>query len=521
MRRATPSDSGIYRIAEAPRSTSHGEKESHGRSIEPALGNAMKNGTSVRVSGALLFFIFIALVTSCLRTTWSRAFSSHKKADNADMASDAQAPLCGQPSDGKVHLPPDWTSFVPPAKGQSYVDPVFGCPVKRLTDSGKEETLPDGKHPSFMHYYSTLSPMNASDTMLMISSDTGAWRVKDTNGNFVVAADKMPAMNNGHPVWDASDGSVFYYALGKALHEGRIKGNSIKNRSLYTFKEYQGIGSPDAADLSQDGDHIALVGQKSNGTLDVFVWSLSKQVKTSVYTTICKVNEWDVTQTPQPACIHKLVLTPNNLLVIAFAKDGTDSEQGHRLWDGSKLTHLQDFTNHLDTGYDLKGNPVFIEVGRTSTLAGLSNPCPSGWGLDVRQLNGVSSASCLLDKLPGWHVSYRGGPSQPWAAISFFDKRNPGPELFRSSRGFQEPSPDNWELYEDEILLARIDGGAIYRLAHARSRSAENYGAEPHAAISRDGKYVIFSSNMAYPNGCPGSMHVANECTDVYLIKMH
>jgi len=497
------------------------KEENHGLTKEPTLGHAMTNKTTVRVFRAFLFFIgLIILVTLCLTTTGSPAFSFYQ-VDHAGMASDPQAPLCGKPNDGEVHIPPGWTSFVPPAKGQSYVDAVFGCPVKRLTDSSKEETLPDGRHPSFMHFYSTLSPMNASDTLLLISSNTGAWRVKDANGNVVVAADKMPAMNNGHPVWDASDGSVFYYALGKALHEGRIKGNSIKNRTLYTFKEYQGIGSPDAADLSQDGDHIALVGQKANGTLDVFVWSLRKQVKTSVYATTCKINEWDVTQTPQPGCIHKLLLAPNNLLVIAFANDGADTEQGARLWDGNMLVRMQDRTNHIDTGYDLKGNPVFIESGNFHYTPGILNPCPSGWGLDVRQLSRISSANCLLDKLPGWHVSYRGGATQPWAAISFFDKRNPGPELFQNSRGFRQPSPDNWELYEDEILLERIDGSEIYRLAYARSRSAENYGAEPHAAISRDGKYVIFSSNMAYPNGCPGSMHGANECTDVYLIKVH
>jgi hypothetical protein len=479
----------------------------------------MKKRTCARVSGAFLLSIGSITLILCCLTTRSRAFFSHKTED-FDAVSDSQALRCGQPNDGKVHVPPDWGSFVPPAKGQSYVDPVFGCQVKRITDGSKDETLSDGKHPSFMHFYSTLSPVNASDNLLLISSNTGAWHIRDSNGNVVVAADKMPAMNNGHPVWDASDGSVFYYALGKALHEGRISGNSIKGKALYSFKEYRGIGSPDAADLSQDGDHIALVGQNANGTVDIFVWSLSKQVKTSAYTTTCKINEWDVTQTTQPACIHKLQLAANNLLLITFAKEGTDSEQGARLWDGSKLVHLQDYTNHVDTGYDLKGNPVFIEVGRTSTLAGLTNPCPSGWGLDVRQLSGISSATCLIDKLPDWHVSYRGGPGQPWAAISFFDKRNPGPELFGNSSGFQAPSHDNWHLFEDEILLAQIDGGAIYRLAHARTRSAENYGAEPHAAISRDGKYVVFSSNMAYPNGCPRSMHAASECTDVYLIKV-
>lgn len=430
-----------------------------------------------------------------------------------------RAPLCGQQNDGKIHIPPDWDSFAAPAKGGSYTDPVFGCVVKRLTDSAGDEILADGTHVSLSNSYSTISPINATDTMLLIGSNNGAVRVVDANGRVVLPPNKMPTMNNGHTIWDASDGNLFYYTLGKALFEARIKGNSVKTQILQTFKEYSGIVTPDDADLSQDGDHIALVGQNRNNTLEVFVWSLRKHAKTSVYTTACKINEWSVTQTSQPGCIHKVLLTPNNLLLIAFAKDGTEKEQGARLWDGTKLVHIQDFTNHVDTGYDLKGNPVFIGVGRESTLIGLRNPCPSGWGLDVRQLSDVSSAACLFDNQPSWHVSFRGGPSQPWAAISFFDDRKPGPELFNNNKSFQEPSTKNWRLYEDEIVLARVDGGAIYRLAHARSRSAEGYWAQPHAAISRDGRFVVFTSNMAYPNGCPTGMH-AGECSDVYLIKV-
>lgn len=430
------------------------------------------------------------------------------------------APTCGRPSDGKVYVPPDWDSFVPPAKGQSYVDQAFGCAVTRLTDSSKEEALWDGTHASLAHYYSTLSPLSANDTLLLITSSTGTWRVKDTKGNVVVPVNKMPAMNNGHPVWDASDGNAFYYASGKSLYKATIQGNAVKEAKLYTFKEYRGIVSPDAADLSQDGDHIALVGQNPNNTLDVFVWSLSSHAKTSTYTTTCKM-EGDITGTQQPGCVHKLLLTPDNHIAIDFAPDGSGPEQGLRLWTGAyPLPHLQDATNHIDTGYDMNGNAVFLGIGNSAVLSGQTNPCSNEWGLDVRRLDDTSQSSCLLNKMTDHHISYRGSASQPWAALSFCDSRKPGPELFKDSRGFQEPSRGNWDLYEDEIVVARIDGGAIYRLAHARSRSAEDYWAQPHAAISRDGKYVVFTSNMANPNGCPRNMHAANQCTDVYLIKV-
>ena len=38
-------------------------------------------------------------------------------------------------TDSAVHAPPDYDTFVPPAVGASYADPVFGTSVKRLSDA--------------------------------------------------------------------------------------------------------------------------------------------------------------------------------------------------------------------------------------------------------------------------------------------------------------------------------------------------------------------------------------------------
>jgi hypothetical protein len=425
-------------------------------------------------------------------------------------------PLCGQLNDGLIHIPPNWDTFTPPALGQSYVDPVFGCTVKRLTN-GSLEALGDGTHPGLMDFYSTLTALNASDTMFFAVATDGNWSIRDTNGNIVVATVNMPNFS-GHPVWDASNGNVFYYAFNNGVYSGTISGSSVNGSALHTFSEYSAVTSMDMADLSQDGDHMALIGQNANSTMDVFVWSLSQKTKTSVYTTACTGS---VAGAGQPGCLHKLQLTPNNLLTIQFAPEGSGAEQGVRLWTGTSLVHMQNVnTNHYDTGSDLNGNPVFLAVNNSVTLPSITSPCASGWGLDVRQLNNLQSAICLLDNQPYWHISYRGGASQPWIAISFFDSRTPGPEFFSSDGNYQAISTGNWQLYEDEIVLPKVDGSKVYRLAHARSRSMESYWAQPHAAISRDGKYVIFSSNMAHPNGCPANMHVANDCSDVYMIKV-
>jgi hypothetical protein len=395
-----------------------------------------------------------------------------------------------------------------------------------LTNSGIDEVLSDGTLPGFMNYYSTFTAMNAADTMVFIYSSNGGWRIKDLQGNVVVPSGNMPSMNNGHPVWDAAKGSVFYYTLGNVLYSGTISGGTVSSAALHTFSEYSGINMPDAGDLSQDGDHLALMGQNGSNTMDVFVWSLGQQAKTSVYTTGCTISG-SITGTPQPGCVHKLLLSADNLLSIGFASNGTGAEQGVRLWNGSTLVHLQDsLTDHYDHGYDMNGNPVVSALDNSSTLAGMVNPCPSGWGLDVRQQSNLLTGVCLLDNVPAWHISYRGGPSQPWIALSFFDQSAhvPGPEFFTSDGNYQAPSGSNWQLYADEIMVVRVDANnsnaEVYRLALARSRSNESYWAQPHGAISRDGRYVVFTSNMAHPNGCPANMHVANDCSDVYMIKI-
>src|SRR5438046_3036254 len=144
-------------------------------------------------------FMVLAALTSCIlicgfsvRSLSTRGTPlTSRETFGTRNAPGAQPPLCGRPNDGQDHIPPNWTSFVPPGVGQSYVDPVYGCSVKRLTNSSEEEALEGGKHPSLMHFYSTLSPLNAKDTMLLIISINGAWRVKDANGALVVPAAKM------------------------------------------------------------------------------------------------------------------------------------------------------------------------------------------------------------------------------------------------------------------------------------------------------------------------------------------
>jgi len=433
---------------------------------------------------------------------------------------------CGTFGDSSNHVPTDWTSFVPPGKGQSYVDPTFGCTVTRVTDASSEVWSGSFFLPLSMGY-ATVSPFNANDTYLMLSDGWRRYFVTDLSGNVIVPLSNMPAMNDTWVLWDAADPPVFYYTNGNALMKGTISGSSVTPATVHQFMEYAAINFMDKTDLSQDGQHVVIVGGDTSGSSpeNVFDYDFVTNTKGPVYTTSCTAS----VGSPNNSCLHGVTQTPDNNVIIDFASDGTGPEQGNRVWTGLvPLLALQDKTNHLDTGYDLNGNAVFVGVGNSSilsTLAGITNPCPSGWGLDVRMIYNPLSAVCLLDHQPGWHVGYRGNAQQPWVGLSFFDNRNPSPEWFDNSGNFVALAASNWQLYEDEIMMVRIDANnssnLVYRLARAYSRSNEDFYAQPHAAISRTGKYIAFQSNMAYAHtGCPANFQSATGCTDVYVIKV-
>jgi hypothetical protein len=433
------------------------------------------------------------------------------------------APICGISGDSANHIPTDWSTFVPPAKGQSYVDSSFGCTVTRITDASKDVWSGSFYLP-LTHGYATVSSFNANDSYLMLADGWNRHFVTDLTGNIVVSSSNMPASNDTWFLWDASNASVFYYTNGNSLMKGTISGSSVATTSVRQFSEYPTINFMDEADVSQDGAHVVVIGGDTSGSSpeNVFVYDLANNTKGPVYTTSCtgSVNN------PNNGCLHKLIQTPDNNVIIQFASDGSGPEQGNRLWAGTyPLPHLQDLTNHLDAGYDLNGNAIFIESGNSYYTSGLSNPCPSGWGLDVRQIHNTSASTCLLDNPPSWHVGYRGNSQQPWAGLSFFDVRGSSPEWFDNSPNYVAPNASTWLLYEDEIMVARIDANnnsnQVYRLARAYSRSGEDFNATPKAAISRDGKYIAFDSDMAYAHsGCPANFQTGTNCIDVYVIKV-
>src|SRR5689334_8856731 len=68
-----------------------------------------------------------------------------------------------------IFVPPDYSTFQPPAKGGSYIDPVFGTPIKRISNAMTTTDAGNGGHVTTISpEYSSMSPFNQDNTRVLI-----------------------------------------------------------------------------------------------------------------------------------------------------------------------------------------------------------------------------------------------------------------------------------------------------------------------------------------------------------------
>jgi hypothetical protein len=440
---------------------------------------------------ACFFSWFLLLVVLLASTGCSRKATG--QAITTTTTNDQTRELCGKRDDGLTHVPPAYNSFLPPALGSSYSDPQYGCTIARLTDGKAQFRL------AIHHQYASISAINQDDTLVMLVTEWGKGVIVNTAGDLVVSPQAFPAISTGNVPWARAPANAFYYTSKNTLYEGEVLGHTVKSAALHTFSGSSDVIIPDQEDLSEDGDHLWLVAGSQAFLYSIRGRTSGPAVNIGVKDTNCG---W-----------HKIQITPSNKMLITWACDGGTLGRGQEVYspDGTLYWHMLNSSVHTDVGKDLTGNEVAV-VGRMPDT--YRDACPSGGGVDTIRIDAPHILSCLVDVnwLPT-HISYRDS-SEGWVAISFFDQGAcPNGSCFHPQH-LDPRWESTWRHFSEELVLAKIDGSAVVRLAHHRSRSAEYYWAQSRAAISRDGRYLVFDSNMNR------SETGLNDYADVYLIRV-
>jgi hypothetical protein len=395
------------------------------------------------------------------------------------LARHAIAPARAVADDTSIRRPLRYDTFQPPAAGRFYLDPVFGTRVSRLSDAMHQADASEpGDVTTIIDEYATVDPFNMGATRLLLLQRS-YFALYSPEGRFL---QNLPLEVDGtsQPRWSRSDPNVLYYLHANTIRQLDVSTSEIKD--VHVFAEYAQIDGRGESDVSEDGDHMVLIGDQSQ----IFVYQISTDTKGPVL---------DISALGP---IDQIQITADNDVLVGWLAIGTARANGLELFDPNMrfLRQIAPAEGHHDISRDDNGDPIVVLVDAEDRTHG----CPNGI-VKIRLSDASRTCLAMFDISLAVHVSTpeRGGS----VVVSTFAPSDPSPT-------------SGWAVYTNEILLVRMDGSGITRLAHHRSRPFNDYNWEPRASVSHDGRRIVFSSNFDLQSidGFPA------EYSDVYEIDL-
>jgi hypothetical protein len=362
-------------------------------------------------------------------------------------------------TDALIHAPPNYDTFLPPAVGASYVDPVFGTTITRLTDA--LHTL-DASNVGYLTWiedeYSTANPFNSNMTrfLLLFQSYFGMY---DGQGNYI---SPLPFAVSAltEPRWSRTNPNLLYFHNTNQLKQLDVSTMTIT--VVHTFSEYTAISGKGQMDISLDGDHFVLLGDGEY----MFTYQISTDTKSPVFDT--GLVSYSV-----------LYMGANNMVTVSWAQAGTTRFTGVELFDVNMnfLRQLTHAAGHMHMGVDINGEPILIWNNSADPLP----VCGQNAVVKVRLEDGLQTCLLSLDFSLAMHIS---AADNTWAFVETYVPSD------------VNPASPAWVPYTNEVLQIKLDGSQVRRLAHHRSRPFDTYVYEPKVSSSRDGSMIVYGSNF-------------------------
>lgn len=391
----------------------------------------------------------------------------------------------GYLTDDGIYPPINYYVFVPPAVGQSYLDPTFGTPVRRLSNAMVTlNAADDGNLPGISHEYATMSPFNLDNSRLLIQHHS-YFALYDGAGSYIKDL-PFEVSTATEPRWSRTDPSIFYYLVDNELKRYNVLTDTAT--VVRRFSEYERVIGAGESDISVDGDHMVLVGDNR----EIFVYTLSADVKGPALDS-SGTGDFD-----------NVFITPENNVIVGWYQIGTARHTGVELYDQNMnfLRQLTTVVAHMDVARDMDGEEILLWHNSPDP-----DPPPGCENAVVKIRLSDGSRDCMI--------------SIPWGQAVHISAADEGNNFVVSTYMPSDPAPvpspvGNWGKYANEILVVAIDGSEVRRLAHHRSRPFNDYTYTPRAASSRDGGRIVFSSNY----GLQEILGYPLDYSDVYMIEV-
>jgi hypothetical protein len=193
----------------------------------------------------------------------------------------AQDPTCGLLNDRGIHVAPHYAQAseahfdgsqlsMPSSVGGAYIDPVFGCTVKRLTNG------PAQFGTAVRHEYSSMTAINSDDTLVEVGGTI--WEILDLSGNIIVPQGGVPWGGGMGARWAPDQPNVAYYVVhaSPVLAKAAINTTNcapactINSTILHSFPEYSSILFGGGEGDMRDADHMVISGVKVSDGAESF-----------------------------------------------------------------------------------------------------------------------------------------------------------------------------------------------------------------------------------------------------------
>ncbi len=355
-----------------------------------------------------------------------------------------------------------------PRAGGTFVDPVFGTTIMRVTDER------DGA--SCMNFYSYWPTFNLDSTRFIIACDNNPRLYLFDAANFQIVGKgplfDQPVAGSGNlsaedAIWSGINANVLFGYTGLKLYS-----YDVAARSYSLVKDFSGELPP------------GFLGQMSKSIDDnVFAFSRKDKDYKIVGYLVWRRDQNKIIRNVSLGTFDEAAVDKSGRYVVVKAKfEGTIDVQVVDLQTGS-IENLTDPAPDFSPGHSDNGRQIVVghdNWNNQYTVRKLSTPhqfqTVIGFGSDWSQANHLSM---LAD-------------NEAWCVISNYTVGDGPVGPFRN-----------------EIFEASTDGRQkVRRLAHHRS-VYRDYWDTPRADISRDGKFIAFTSNWG-----------SNTRRDVFIIKV-
>jgi len=462
---------------------------------------------------------------------------------------------CAPLDDGAVHVPVNYDTFTPPAVGGSYNDQESGCKVTRITDA-VALFVDDGTRTD----PTSRSHFNSDNSRLMLLGEDGHF-VVDQHGNVTRSAADLGTEVRA-PIWSRTNPDVIYYVTdlqpSNPSATNYVKTMNVKTcaspTTLLTINGRVGFGGwetqttvgpgalPGPGGIGEDlndGAHLIISTSLSDHRVyTIATGALSQPISGGL------IGASDVAK-------NDCSFTYGGKIVCMFHSDPNGNRNYSPL--GIWLYHLSgsnwvaerqvtDWNGHGDLAYEPEASDpdcrdVFVMINDVKAKQGNHGCNPPGV---EKVCLADSTRTCLLPldraapgnvpwNLKSLYVSGNNDGSHPWVLVSTNDNKPPNDSLFPDTRAWSLPPGwsgwgDRWGKYFNEVLMVRLDGSEIHRLAHHRSRDprtldpddddydASGFWSLSRGILSRDAKFALFPSNQHLRQDFP-------RYTDPYVIQ--